>query len=1059
MRVPNRQRAGGVSPGLPFLLGLAAILAGAGASLRGQPAPPRPVMPAVEIVNPRVTGNPFTQVWRPEDYGGAAGNTGIVQHPGTGRIYVGNGAGVLEFDGARWRLVPLPHGGAVLDVATDAAGRVWAISENEIVRLDRDPGGALQAETVLYPLPEGETGAMDQALAAGGAMWFRGSQHVLRIGADGAATTWRTSERFGLIWWMDGAMHTKISEREVVRLEDGGRSVPVVTREVLRVAPNRQSPFRVFASREAGDGESILLTALGPARWRGATRTWRPLPMRPPLFREAEAIAATFLPDGAMAFVTARPGGLIVTPDGQVERLFDRLPNLVTPRVNRVAADTDGGLWVASRDQIARLQIRSAFARHDGAQGLQGDPRFLLRDGESLLVAHSSGIARYVEWPGVFPPLDGLHRGADALAPAGGRVFAAATGLVEVLGGGTRALSNLAITSVTGVRGRPDVLLAGDSSGVWWFRLESGEWRPAGRVQDLPAGRDTLFDAGGGRVWGAGKDGRIWRLEAGGPEATRSLAAPVRHYGPAEGVPQLQRKPRIHLFGLGGATLASSSGFLLRHDAAADRFVPETRIAGLPDTAVFGAEAVGTNADGTCWLRLAAPDRRLLRVVPDGAGRWRAEELPAPMLRDLAAVHLLEDRGTLWVAGKDLLASIDLGWKPPAPLPALTVALRQVVAGDGAVHWSEGGRPELALEAGDGSLRFEFAAAAFVTDHRGRPTVNYRTRLAGFEAGWRAWSAEPWRDFTRLPAGSYRFQVQATDQAGRTSAVAELPLTITAPWWSTRAAWIGYFAGAAAVLAGLIRLRTRTLRRRALALEELVAARTEELQRSNAELARLHRLELDAKAAARLAEEEARLEVLRYQLNPHFLYNALNSVYSLALTAPPAAANMVLKLADFCRIALDRRHEERTTVGAEFDKLAIYLEIEKVRWGDGLQGRVHADERVRDLPLPPFLLLPLVENAMKYGGATCDGELHVRVAAELEPDGTLLLTVANTGTWVERPDSVRAPSSGIGLANLRQRLQRYHPGLHELEIDPAGGWVTVRLRLRAAVRREPAAVF
>ena len=194
MRDRSRQPAAAVASGFPQLLGLAVLFAGATGSLRGQLPPPRPVVPAVETVSPRITGNPFSQVWRAEDYGGASGNTGIVQHPVTGRIYVGNGAGVLEFDGARWRLVPLPHGGAVLDMAVDAAGRIWAISENEIARLERDPAGFLQAETAVFPLPEGETGAMDQALAAGGAVWFRGSQHVVRIGADGRSATWRTGE-------------------------------------------------------------------------------------------------------------------------------------------------------------------------------------------------------------------------------------------------------------------------------------------------------------------------------------------------------------------------------------------------------------------------------------------------------------------------------------------------------------------------------------------------------------------------------------------------------------------------------------------------------------------------------------------------------------------------------------------------------------------------------------------------------------------------------------------------------------------------------------------------
>jgi hypothetical protein len=1049
----------------PFVSALA-VLAATGAVLRAQfpGGPPefpppgaqglRGIAQVVEHVSPRITGNSFVQVWRPEDIGGGAGCSGVVQHPNTGFVYVGNSQGVLEFDGARWRLLPLPHAGAVQAVTVDAAGRVWAVSENEIVRFAPDGSGTLRAETVMYPLPAGEDGKMEQAEATPGGVWFRGLQHIVRIEAGDRVATWRTGERFGPMWWMDGAMHTKVSERELVRLEPGGGLKPLLSREALRVPRNRPSPLRVFAARPAGPGEWILLTPLGPVRWRSGPGTWRPLALRPPLFRDAEAIAATFLPDGAMAFATQRPGGVVVTPGGRVERLLDRLPAVVNPRVTHLAADADGGLWVVSSDHVARLQLRSAFARHEGLQGLQGGPRQLLRHRDDLFVAHTGGVSRHVPWPGAFPPAEGLHRGADALTVAGDRVFAAASGLVELGpdGPGTRTWSNLAITTVAGLARHPDALLGGDAGGVWWFRKTGGEWRPAGRLAHLEAGVTALHEHGDGWVWGATADGRLWCADfRDGPR----LDAPVRFYGAAEGVPPAGggRGGRVRFFTLGDSLVATCGAWLLRHDAAADRFGPETRIPGIDTPDRLGAEAVGANADGTRWLRLAAPDRRFLRVQPDGSGRFRSEELPAPMLRDLAAVHLLEDAGTLWVAGKELLVSVDLGWKPPEP-PPLRVTVRRVTKPGGAAV----SPAELAeLGAQNASLRFEFAAAAFVADHRGRPTVRYRTQLAGLERTWTPWSAEAWRDFTRLPAGRYTFRVQATDQAGRTSPETAVALVVRAPWWLTRGAWAGYAAGAGLLLLGAVRLRTRALRRRAAQLEAVVAARTDELRRSNAELARLHRLELDEKAAARLAEEEARLEVLRYQLNPHFLYNALNSVYSLVLTAPPAAANMVLKLADFCRVALDRRREEHTTVGVEFDKMTTYLEIEKARWGDSLHIEVEADAEVRRLDLPPFLILPLVENAIKYGGATSPETLHVRVSARRESDGALVITVANTGNWVERKPVPADGSSGIGLANLRQRLQRYHPRNHEVSIATQGGWVTVKLRIADPIRRPPAA--
>ena len=122
-----------------------------------------------------------------------------------------------------------------------------------------------------------------------------------------------------------------------------------------------------------------------------------------------------------------------------------------------------------------------------------------------------------------------------------------------------------------------------------------------------------------------------------------------------------------------------------------------------------------------------------------------------------------------------------------------------------------------------------------------------------------------------------------------------------------------------------------------------------------------------------------------------------------------------------------------------------------MRWGDSLHIEVRADEPARRAELPPFLLLPLVENAMKYGGQTSPDELRVRVRAAIVADArgapVLVLEVANTGEWVEHPPGAPNRSSGIGLNNLRQRLQRQHPNRHEVAIDARDGWVTVTLRI------------
>jgi LytS/YehU family sensor histidine kinase len=289
-------------------------------------------------------------------------------------------------------------------------------------------------------------------------------------------------------------------------------------------------------------------------------------------------------------------------------------------------------------------------------------------------------------------------------------------------------------------------------------------------------------------------------------------------------------------------------------------------------------------------------------------------------------------------------------------------------------------------------------------------------------------------------------------------------------------------------VAGIVRLRTQALHRRAERLEKIVADRTQELAQSNAqlatqnaELARLHRLELDEKLAAQLSEEKARLELLRYQLNPHFLLNAFTTLRSLVFSSPEAAGRTVERLADFCRLALTRSDESGATVDAEVRLIESYLDTEQARWRDELQVEMQIDPAARPLPLPPFLLQPLVENAIKYGGRTSPGTLRVRVSIRVAADSSassgqavgrpdaaaglgtsaatkgaatnvLLIEIANTGEWVEGDSPHRQGSTGIGLENLHQRLRRQYRDAHEFTTDARDGWVFVKLRLISPAR-------
>jgi hypothetical protein len=454
--------------------------------------------------------------------------------------------------------------------------------------------------------------------------------------------------------------------------------------------------------------------------------------------------------------------------------------------------------------------------------------------------------------------------------------------------------------------------------------------------------------------------------------------------------------------------------------------------------------------------------------VFDREGRLVFEWRNLPTLQfNLCRQMLEDDEGGLWLAKHAGIIRIQLDPIPTGP-PRLRLLVRRLLDQTGRVLYSaSAGRPvpeTFALERDMDAVRVEFAAPSFRHKRQGGPTMQFRSRLDGIDADWTEWSTKSEREFSALPFRELTLHVQVRRPDESETAETSLVLRLSRVWWRTPWA-VAFFAGSGTVvLLGAHRLGTHALRRRASRLEAQVAARTAELAEKNAELVaqntelgRLRQLDLDEKVAARLAEEKARLEVLRYQLNPHFLYNALNSVYSLVLTAPPAAAKMVLRLSDFCRLALTRHEPDTTTVGECFDSLALYLEIEKARWGDSLHVTLEGGEEVRRAKIPPFLLLPLVENAIKYGGATSPEELRVRVAASFESDGTLALLVANSGTWHDASLATSVKSAGIGLTNLRQRLQRYYPNAHTFSVDNHGGWVVVKITIAQIENRHAVA--
>lgn len=199
--------------------------------------------------------------------------------------------------------------------------------------------------------------------------------------------------------------------------------------------------------------------------------------------------------------------------------------------------------------------------------------------------------------------------------------------------------------------------------------------------------------------------------------------------------------------------------------------------------------------------------------------------------------------------------------------------------------------------------------------------------------------------------------------------------------------------------------------------------------------------------AAALAQE-AELKMLRYQINPHFLFNSLNSASALVREDPARAERMLGELSEFLRYSLVQSKVAAVPLGEELAAVRNYLDIEKIRFEDKLDVRFEVAPAAEHFQVPSFIIHPLVENAVKYGMQTSALPLLIEVKAQAQ-NGSLRIAVINSGKLIT---TLRAapPSSngvGIGLQNVRQRLEQTFPKQHRFDVFERDGRVHAELEI------------
>jgi len=349
-----------------------------------------------------------------------------------------------------------------------------------------------------------------------------------------------------------------------------------------------------------------------------------------------------------------------------------------------------------------------------------------------------------------------------------------------------------------------------------------------------------------------------------------------------------------------------------------------------------------------------------------------------------------DDEGLLYFGGMGGITIFDPAALKPnmfSPQPVVT----RIMVNDAPLPLSTQKQGNIRFRHNENFISFQFTVANFSNEKNNR----FSYRLSGLNDNWSPLSTTDKAGFTSLPPGGYVFELRAVNSDGHWSKVSTLGIIILSPWWQT---W-WFITGACFLLVGLltwlIRRRIRIIRKESILKHQIA---------------------------------EAEMMAMRAQMNPHFVFNSLNSIREMILSNENEAASHFLgKFAGLIRITLEQSSKSFVSLRQSIDHLARYMEIEQIRNGE-FTNRISVDEELDldEVMLPSMLIQPFVENALWHGTTADRKNIHVSIAFKKEKE-RLLCVIADDGIGIRQ--SLKNKVNGnkthhsLGLENISNRIR------------------------------------
>lgn len=765
---------------------------------------------------PSEQGLPWIQNFSPREYRAQPQNWAFIQDR-RGVIYAGNNDGVLEFDGVRWRLIPTANRTCVRSLALDETGRIWVGAQGEFGYLRPEAGGDLAFVSLVNRLEPRHQTFNDvwctHATRAG--IYFTTRNRLFRWSGD-RIRSWAPTTSFHQSYRVGERIYLREPNVGLVEL-DGDTLRPVPGGE--RFASEKIGFMLPWPAAAPGGAGRILVgtRAQGLLLLDGGALAEFPT-QADDFLRQNLIYHGLVLPDGSVALATVHGGVVHLDRRGRLIQVVNKRSGLQDETVYALFLDDQSGLWLGLENGISRVGMSEPLSRYDERLGLKGTVMAVCRHGGVLHVGTSRGIHRLESVTRAdsrlpspaFGPFTDIRSQIWAFLPVGASLLVADNEGVHEIRGRQVTMVRPSVGN-TGClcpsRMNPARIFVGMQDGLASIRRSGGDggpWIDEGRVPGITEQVRSIAEDDNGRLWLGTRNHGVLRLTFpgdGGSGPDRPVPV-IERYGLPHGLPS-PNENRVDR-AAGGVLFCTHAG-IYRFDEAAGRFRPDPRFARL-----FGGEArrvslVREDGRGNLWLHTVVATQGAHGsgvAVRQADGTFHFVGTPFHRLAEYAIDAICpEPDGVVWLGGTDGLLRYDPRVPKDYRKDFTTLVRRVSVNGRGlfggagtASGDGVGSAPR--LEPDDHSLVFEFAAANFDAP----AALRYQVQLEGYDPGWSTWGPTPFKEYTNLPPGDYRFHVRARNVYGHVGREDGFAFRILPPWTETW--WARALAFAALVALG-----------------------------------------------------------------------------------------------------------------------------------------------------------------------------------------------------------------------------------------------------------------